>query len=267
MRHAFSLVELSIVLVILGLLVGGILAGQSLIRAAELRSYVAYADQIRTGTLAFRDKYFQLPGDMSNATAFWGSLGGDGSNATCQNLEAVGTTATCNGDGNGEVATSYTSLVNFDERFRFWQHLANAGVLSGTYTGRTDSTTSGSFVVNAGKNMPRMQNGNTYDVVTAGAANTTPVAGVYPFVGTPRAGSTLIQIRTPNNAVFGILTPAETWNLDTKLDDGRPAYGRFLAPQSSFSSSPGCTTSDDPATAAYSLANGSKVCSFRYILF
>ena len=72
-RYGFSLVELSIVLVILGLLVGGVLTGQSLIRAAELRSvsteYSRYVASVHT----FRDKYFALPGDMTNATQFWGT--------------------------------------------------------------------------------------------------------------------------------------------------------------------------------------------------
>ena len=67
---AFSLVELSIVLVILGLLVGGVLSGQSLIRAAELRSVTTEYSRYTTAISSFRDKYFALPGDMSNATSF-----------------------------------------------------------------------------------------------------------------------------------------------------------------------------------------------------
>lgn len=67
-RNAFSLVELSIVLVILGLLVGGILAGQSLIRASELRAVTSEQARIVTAIQAFRDKYFALPGDMRNAS-------------------------------------------------------------------------------------------------------------------------------------------------------------------------------------------------------
>mgnify|MGYP001100732306 CR=1 FL=1 len=69
-RIGFSLVELSIVLVILGLLVGGILGGKSLIKAAELRSISTEQAQWNTAIKAFRDKYFMLPGDMNNATSF-----------------------------------------------------------------------------------------------------------------------------------------------------------------------------------------------------
>ncbi|PZP83692.1 MAG: type II secretion system protein, partial [Azospirillum brasilense] len=56
--HGFSLVELSIVLVILGLLTGGILGGQSLIRAAELRTISTDANRYITAAQTFRDKYF-----------------------------------------------------------------------------------------------------------------------------------------------------------------------------------------------------------------
>jgi prepilin-type N-terminal cleavage/methylation domain-containing protein len=66
-QTAFSLVELSIVLVILGLLVGGVLSGQALIRASEMRSITAQANQYRAAIYSFRDKYFAIPGDMANA--------------------------------------------------------------------------------------------------------------------------------------------------------------------------------------------------------
>lgn len=95
--RGFSLVELSIVLVILGLLTGGILAGQSLIRAAELRSYITDVQRYPAAVNAFKDKYFAYPGDMANATKFWGALGGDGTgnDAACQALSASGL-PTCN---------------------------------------------------------------------------------------------------------------------------------------------------------------------------
>ena len=84
MQRAFSLVELSIVLVILGLLTGGILAGQSLIRAAELRSVTNEFQRYIVATQSFRDKYFAAPGDITDAHRFWTSAGGNGANAACQ---------------------------------------------------------------------------------------------------------------------------------------------------------------------------------------
>jgi prepilin-type N-terminal cleavage/methylation domain-containing protein len=129
MRRGFSLVELSIVLVILGLLTGGILAGQSLIRAAELRSVVTEYQRYTTAVQSFRDKYLALPGDMTNAERFWGTA--HATDATCITTSS-GSVTTCNGDGDGQVEAVTTRS---NETFRFWQHLANAGLIEGSYTG------------------------------------------------------------------------------------------------------------------------------------
>ena len=93
-NKGFTLVELSIVLVILGLLVGGVLSGQSLIRAAELRSITAQQQRFVTSINAFRDKYFALPGDMTNAQSFWGVA--NATPSTCYSTAGTGT-QTCNG--------------------------------------------------------------------------------------------------------------------------------------------------------------------------
>ncbi len=127
--RAFSLVELSIVLVILGLLTGGILTGQSLIRASELRSITTDMNRYVTATQTFRDKYFAVPGDMRNATAFWGVAAGTGSDATCANTVST-SAATCNGNGDGVIQTFN---VAFDEIFLAPKHLANAGLIEGSY--------------------------------------------------------------------------------------------------------------------------------------
>ena len=155
--RGFSLVELSIVLVILGLLTGGILAGQSLIRAAELRSVTADLARYQTASMTFRDKYLAYPGDMPNATRFWGVRAGTGSDVTCHQTIAT-TTGTCNGDGNGR-SEGISGDVTLGERFLFWQHLAYAGLIEGSYTGASASAASEVRV--AGTNMPpaKMSNG------------------------------------------------------------------------------------------------------------
>jgi prepilin-type N-terminal cleavage/methylation domain-containing protein len=73
-KSGFTLVELSIVLMIIGLLVSGILVGKDMIRAAELRSITSEKDQFQTAVNLFKNKYLGLPGDLSNATAFWGVM-------------------------------------------------------------------------------------------------------------------------------------------------------------------------------------------------
>lgn len=72
-RSGFTLVELSIVLVVIGLLIGGILVGQSLIDSAKLNSTVRQIGQFDAGVMAFKAKYNYLPGD---APAFGGNGNG-----------------------------------------------------------------------------------------------------------------------------------------------------------------------------------------------
>lgn len=140
--HGFSLVELSIVLVILGLLTGGILGGQSLIRAAELRSVTTDVNRYSTAVHSFRNKYYALPGDMPNAVRFWGAQAGstaDGTDNTCIMLDKDSPATdqrTCNGDGNGNIGwlTDFSNVVNM-ETHRAWQHLANAGLIEGKFAG------------------------------------------------------------------------------------------------------------------------------------
>ena len=115
-RNGFTLLELSIVLVILGLLIAGVMTGRSLIRASEMRSASADASRLATSVYSFRDKYFMLPGDVTNASAFW--------------------SGTPNGNGNGQI--DYL-LGNPGEEYNAWQHLALAGIIPGSYTGGVTS--------------------------------------------------------------------------------------------------------------------------------
>lgn len=266
MRHSgFSLVELSIVLVILGLLTGGILAGQSLIRAAELRSISTSLERFAAAHHSFRDKYFALAGDMNNATKFWGVLAGNGSDPTCQNTEATGR-ETCNGNGNGRVESTDNAVPNGDERFRYWQHLANAGLIEGSYTGRTDSATPTTYVMTAGKNSPSVNGGNAkVDPFTQGPSSANYTATNYPFIDAYKGDEFTFAYRSKGGNPGGdLLLPEEQWNLDVKLDDGLAARGKLLAPKMSWSAMPNCTTSDNSATAEYNLTRRDKICRFNY---
>jgi prepilin-type N-terminal cleavage/methylation domain-containing protein len=134
MRHGFSLVELSIVLVILGLLTGGILTGKSLIRASELRGVTTEYQRYITATRTFRDRYFALPGDLRDATRFWSRMNGNADCVTNSSAPIVTSTGVCDGDGNSvlDVATAAGAA---GERHQYWRHLAQAGLIEGTYTG------------------------------------------------------------------------------------------------------------------------------------
>jgi prepilin-type N-terminal cleavage/methylation domain-containing protein len=125
-QHGFTLIEIAIVLVIIGLLLGGILKGQELITNARVRNLISQQDGIKAAFFGFQDRYRALPGDYTLATT---------------NIPNVSTAAACgngNGNGNGQVAT-----VNA-ENILAWDHLSKAGFITGSFTcaGTTESPTS-----------------------------------------------------------------------------------------------------------------------------
>lgn len=245
-RHAFSLVELSIVLVILGLLVGGVLSGQSLIRAAELRSIGTEFQRHQTAIQSFRDKYFALPGDMTNATAFWGDQA-TGTAACASAATPDGTPGTCNGDGDGIIGP--TGATTGPEGLRAWQHLARAGLMEGSYLGYLDA---GGTKLTLGVNVPRSRLSNAgWSIMHR---SVTPVWGVstqYIQFGSEGAG----------HLWGGVLIPEEVWNIDTKLDDGRPETGIVAVDGIGDDCvTPNAYALSAPSGRAYNLAGRNKNC-------
>jgi prepilin-type N-terminal cleavage/methylation domain-containing protein len=116
----FTLIEIAIVLVIIGLLLGGVLKGEELIRSARVRSLISEQQGIKAAFYGFQDRYRALPGDYASAD----------SSINC------GTTACVNGDGNGRIEEH--SAAGMHERIMVWSHLAAAGFLNGSYTADND---------------------------------------------------------------------------------------------------------------------------------
>lgn len=253
MQRGFSLVELSIVLVILGLLTGGILAGQSLIRAAELRSVSTDYGRYITAVQTFRDKYFALPGDFTKATDFWTAQDGDAT--TCRATPSTGQ-ATCNGNGNGLISNALGSSM---ESFRAWQHLANAGLIEGTYTGVTGPAHT-SEDANPGVNVPRGRVGNSgFGWNPMGSVING--ADVHYYVG--NYGNALhFGGNGAANMYYPLIKPEEQWNLDTKMDDGMPHQGNVRSMKNASTIAPGCAAASN---IAYDLTATGNLCSIVFI--
>lgn len=228
--RGFSLVELSIVLVILGLLTGGILAGQSLIRAAELRSVSTGIQKYQSAVHAFRDKYFALPGDMTNAQKFWGA------GSSCPANTSGGT---CNGNGDGWVGCSpdYTGC----EMTYVSQHLALAGLVEGSYNPNwpaADPVPHGRYIV-------PLRPDNLSIMLVYGGPYPTVYYNNYGGKNYMRVGS-IATTGYYSGYMDPVIPCVDAWNLDVKMDDGRPGTGWMISPRVF------CTT--DTAAANFGIA-------------
>lgn len=258
----FSLVELSIVLVILGLLTGGILAGQSLIRASELRAVSTEYQRYTAAIGSFRDKYFAMPGDMANAQKFWAA-------GTCPGVAGTAAAGVCNGNGDGNIRYDTPGLTS-NELFGAWEHLALAGLVEGSYTGNTgDAGTSSVPAAIPGTNVPRSKLPNAgWTVYSLGVM---PVADPNWAEGDYATGYIFGSLATNNVTFNPVLKPEEAWNIDTKMDDGKPSLGAVRSPESLGSSSASTACSDtNPSTsspvsgASYALSLSGTNCSLYF---
>jgi prepilin-type N-terminal cleavage/methylation domain-containing protein len=229
-RHAFSLIELSIVLVILGLLTGGILAGKSLIRASELRSVVTENDRYRTAMFAFRDKYFALPGDFAMASKFWGAAGGNGSNNACYTaLANVGTSGSCDGDGDGFVP--WNNSNNRREDMLVWNHLANGGLIEGSYSYYTGGN---SPIVGTNVARSRVSSAAGWGMCYMNQGNYGHGYGHLLTLAAPGWSTNACSMGNSSG-----LKSEEAWGIDKKLDDGLAGTGRVTA-ANAYNAMTGC---------------------------
>ncbi|HEY0267939.1 MAG TPA: prepilin-type N-terminal cleavage/methylation domain-containing protein [Methyloradius sp.] len=118
-QSGFTLIELAIVLVIIGLLLGGVLKGQELINSAKVKNMAGDFRNIQVEVYSYQDKFKALPGDDKAAQSH------------------LGNTTTVEGNGNGVIEGTWDGTSG--EAFVFWQHLRLAGLATGSTT-TTDST-------------------------------------------------------------------------------------------------------------------------------
>lgn len=273
-NRGFTLIELSIVLTIIGLLAGGILVGQSLMRAAEIRSVINDFSAYQAAVRVFQTQYQALPGDMRNAVRFWGAAAGgtaDGSDPTCAALTSASPsvgTATCNGNGDGRVAFN-TYSTDYSEMNRFWQHLSNASMIPGKFTGVPGPVVVGNNDAVPGVNVPASK------VVGAGFSayyRGNVALGQYVWLYPGDYGNILVfGGHIPGyETVNPILMPAEAMEIDTKLDDGMPSTGHIMvraAGTTGQGEEPHCATTinTSPANAAYEVTYDNKTCSLMML--
>lgn len=222
-RGGFSLVELSIVLVILGLLTGGILAGQSLVRASQLRAVTTEYQNYISAVRSFQGKYLKIPGDMNNATTFWG----DDAAACPDAAVADGTPGTCNGNADGSLDGAAAASVTGEDA-QFWKQLALAGMIEGSYSGLAGAGSASGQHCAVGTDCPTSRFARNAGWGARGGGVSSGNAQQYAldygrnYLVFGGAHSTALPVNK-------IMTPTEAWGIDTKLDDGKPARGFVIA--------------------------------------
>lgn len=225
-KSGFTLIELSIVLVIIGLVVGSILFGRDLIRTAELRRDITQIEKINVSVNTFKSKYNCLPGDCPNASDFFANQDNG------------------NGDGHirwGDFDASNTGsgyLLGFStpdqlETGNFFDQLGLAGMIDVTPFNYAAMNASPS---NTGL-LPLASSPGFYIFVacpyymTAEGCNVARL-GVFPYTdGGSAVGERNYQTQTNATGLpaLGVYTPGDAFYIDSKIDDGAPQTGLALA--------------------------------------
>lgn len=186
-QSGFTLVEIAIVLVIIGLLLGGVLKGQELINSAKVKNFAQDFRNIPLFIYGYQDKYKALPGDHAAvATAITGATA------------ASPTTSL----GNGVINGTWNSTTVTDESVLFWQHVRLAGLAAGPTAAPTSGTLNDYLPKNADSGLIGIESGSA------------------------ATGGAYISGLTPTYLICsqGILGKYAK-QLDTTLDDGNTATG------------------------------------------
>jgi prepilin-type N-terminal cleavage/methylation domain-containing protein len=183
-NRGFSLVEMSVVLVVVGLIVVGIVAGSSMMYGAKLRNVMSEYDRLKEGVEIFEEQYKYYPGDFNEASDYW------------ENAQ----------NGNGDWAIEGDST----ERLYAWNHMVLANVIEGGFTGEP-AEDAPAYRPNV--NLPgSVFTRNHYMIGTSKTG--TKIFG--------RQG-TFIQYTSndsPTSPWGGALSPKDAQYIDEKIDDG-----------------------------------------------
>ena len=198
-HDGFTLVELAIVLVIVGLIVGGIIVGQSMVQSAAINATLKQEERFVTAVSVFHDKYRYLPGDMPSPAKF-GFIARAGNPA----------------DGVINDCSTPSTLTLGCETAAFWDDLSKASMTGEQiYTAGSLATSNHNAGQPTGGILPTAKEGGNFQVYSEGLR-------------------TMFHLAVIDSAVAGPgispgISPAFAFNMDSKVDDGKPAEGRLIA--------------------------------------
>jgi prepilin-type N-terminal cleavage/methylation domain-containing protein len=237
-EQGFTFIELSIVLTIVGLIVGGVLVGQSLLGAAAVRAQISQIEKYQAAVNTFKGKYGYLPGDIRDPDASSFGFAARG--------QYPG-----EGDGNGilEGVIANANAWNYHqgiaqgtgETAMFWVDLTKAGLIEGGFatassnvvvpiSSVTETTTPSldAYFPNAklskGIYVYVWSGGITFNGNNVDSGDQTNYYGLAPISSmTGGSGGGMIATTPP------AMTVAQAYNIDMKIDDGFPASGNVTA--------------------------------------
>lgn len=251
-KSAFSLIELSIVLIIIGLLIAGVTGGAGLIRSAELRSVIGEARSYAVSVNAFYTQFSAYPGDYS--TPVVGSTG-------------AGTSAYGDNDGTIEYYTGSTS-----ESAVAWIHLRGANIidtLPSTITLITNAAPTFGNSGTSGANAPSSKIKSAgwvfdYRTITEGdssAANQNVV--VLTSTMTAATSGTAATAVNSGNISSAAMLGSDALSIDTKVDDGYANTGKVRGVNPASGST--CYTASSSSAVSYTVTSSStKTCGVSY---
>jgi len=214
-QRGFTLIEMSIVLVIIGLIVGGILKGQEVIESARQKNMASLIDQIKAAQNTFLDRYRALPGDYDEATTKIHASVADGDRNGF--VAVAGSVAATNVAGIASENGAET------ENYNYFQGLIASGLFGG---GQLTSSTTNVFTGGA----------TTSALPTAPWSNSGLSVAHGTHEGAPGGGATqnltaiwlrLAQTVSGIDSSAAPLTAASAFQMDQKFDDGIPGSGRI----------------------------------------
>jgi prepilin-type N-terminal cleavage/methylation domain-containing protein len=191
----FTLVELSIVIVIISLIIAGITVGQGLVKQSKLTMVISKFNEYSTAVNTFKLQYDALPGDISNANSYWPSC--------------AAVTTDCNGNGNKSIEEGGASNTT-RETLRFWQHLGLSLLISGIYPG------TGS-----------VHCGGSPSPCPLGPMSKSAFLGYSQPFWTWNEKPSLIFAVPSSNTLRGVMSIKDAKNIDTKMDDGIANKGKM----------------------------------------
>ncbi len=236
----FTLIELSIVLVIIGLIIGGVLVGRDLIRAAAVRGTITQVEKYNTAVNAFRIKYNALPGDISALRA-----------AQFGMISRAGT----KGQGNEDFAIeSGHAGGNYicGEVALFWNDLSTARLIEGTFSGVDGNSAGGTCGTAA--DIIALQSilpGSVLDKRAFFTAYTDAGRSYYQLVGGINSLDNFGHLIGESETA---VAPRDGYAIDSKIDDGMPLSGTITARNVNFYydtlNTPPCATPSYTVTCA-----------------